>query len=107
MRARLLGLTTVLILGFTVLAHAQSVPPDPSPRSGVAAETPAEVRKPARRAAQRSAKRPEGYRSAKYHGGRGATWREGRDRHGFQGSFGGCQYRGVAGPDGYRLDQRC
>lgn len=106
MRARLLGLATVFILGFSALAHAQDAPA-PTTRAGVDAAAPSEVRKPARRAAPRSARRPDGYRSARYHGGRGATWREGRDAHGFQGSFGGCQYRGVAGPNGYRLDQRC
>lgn len=103
MRARLLGLTTVFILGFTALAHAQSVPPGPPSRAGIDTDAPSEVRKPA----QRTARHPERYRSAKYYGGRGSTWREGRDRHGFQGSFGGCQYRGVAGPNGYRLAQRC
>lgn len=106
MRARILGLTSAFLLGLTALAHAQGEPTRAA-RAGIEAEAPSEIRKPARRAATRSARRPEGYRSAKYYGGRGATWREGRDAHGFQGSFGGCQYRGVAGPGGYRLDQRC
>ncbi len=43
----------------------------------------------------------------KYSGGEGSTWKTGRDAYGFAGSFGGCQYRGHAGPNGYHIDKSC
>lgn len=51
--------------------------------------------------------KPPGYRSARYRGGEGSTWRSGRDSHGFQGSYGGCRYVGNAGPGGFKLDRVC
>lgn len=51
--------------------------------------------------------KPPGYRSARYRGGDGSTWRSGRDSHGFQGSYGGCRYVGNAGPGGFKLDRAC
>lgn len=52
-------------------------------------------------------KRPGDVRSAKYHGGQGATWKAGRNTHGFAGSYGGCRYSGMAGPGGYKLNRSC
>lgn len=46
-------------------------------------------------------------RHAKYHNGEGSTWKTGRNSYGFEGSYGGCQFRGHAGPDGYHLDKAC
>jgi hypothetical protein len=43
----------------------------------------------------------------KYHNGEGSTWKTGRNSYGFEGSFGGCQFRGHAGPDGYHVDKAC
>ncbi len=44
---------------------------------------------------------------AKFHNGEGSTWKTGRNSYGFEGSFGGCQFRGHAGPDGYHIDKAC
>ncbi len=46
-------------------------------------------------------------RHVKYHNGEGSTWKTGRNAYGFEGSFGGCQFRGHAGPDGYHIDKAC
>ena len=54
-----------------------------------------------------SADRPAGYRTAKWSGGEGATWKSGRDAYGFSGTFGGCRIRGITGPRGYKLDRTC
>ncbi len=50
---------------------------------------------------------PPEHRAAKFNGGRGETWKSGKNEHGFLGTYGGCQYEGFAGPNGYRLDKRC
>ena len=52
-------------------------------------------------------KKPAGYRTAKYSGGEGSTWKSGRNGHNFMGTFGGCTYRGFAGPNGYKIDRSC
>jgi hypothetical protein len=44
---------------------------------------------------------------AKYHNGEGSTWKTGRNAYGFEGTYGGCQFRGHAGPDGYHIDKAC
>jgi hypothetical protein len=44
---------------------------------------------------------------AKYHNGEGSTWKTGRNSYGFEGSYGGCQFRGHAGPNGYHIDKAC
>lgn len=59
------------------------------------------------RSRARAERRPSEYRAARYQGGRGATWKTGPDSHGFGGTFGGCTFRGHAGPNGYRLDRSC
>lgn len=51
--------------------------------------------------------KPVGYRAAKYAGGEGAAWRTGQDSHGFAGTYGGCRFRGHAGPNGFTLDRSC
>ncbi|GJE59511.1 translation initiation factor IF-2 [Methylobacterium trifolii] len=61
----------------------------------------------AERPRARAERRPPDYRSARYGGGRGASWRTGQDAYGFAGSYGGCRFRGHAGPNGYRLDRSC
>lgn len=123
-----LTLATALMLGLTGLAQAETPSTWQDPRPARAAETPAvrtaeaqaepspaaPVRPEAKAdAAQRPAartraeRRPSGYRSAAYRGGEGARWKEGRDAYGFMGSYGGCRYRGHAGPGGFRLDRSC
>lgn len=52
-------------------------------------------------------RKPAGYRTAKYSGGEGSTWKSGRNTHNFMGTYGGCSYRGFAGPNGYRIDRSC
>ncbi|WP_020174804.1 hypothetical protein [Methyloferula stellata] len=44
---------------------------------------------------------------AKYHNGEGSTWKTGRNSYGFEGTYGGCQIRGTAGPNGYHIDRAC
>ncbi len=44
---------------------------------------------------------------AKYHNGEGSTWKTGRNSYGFEGTYGGCQFRGHAGLDGYHIDKAC
>jgi len=56
--------------------------------------------------AERPVKR-QGERRARYSGGEGSTWKMGRDTYGFQGTYGGCTYRGHAGPNGYVIDSNC
>jgi hypothetical protein len=43
----------------------------------------------------------------KYHNGEGSTWKTGRNSYGFEGTYGGCQIRGSAGPNGYHIDRAC
>lgn len=88
MKTRLFAVAAAFNLGLFTLAQAAGSPP-------------------ASEGYRAAAAKPVGYRSAKYTGGEGATWRTGRDSHGFQGSYGGCQYRGHAGPNGYTLDRVC
>lgn len=52
-------------------------------------------------------RKPVGYRTARYSGGEGSTWKSGRNIHNFMGSYGGCSYRGFAGPNGYKIDRSC
>lgn len=51
--------------------------------------------------------KPPGHRSTRFNNGRGETWKSGKDEHSFLGSYGGCRYKGFAGPNGYRLDKSC
>ncbi len=46
-------------------------------------------------------------RHAEWKGGHGSSWKTGRNRYGFQGSFGGCRYHGFAGPNGYHIEKSC
>lgn len=87
MKTRLFLVAASFNLGLFTLAQAAGPAAD-----GVRSGTPA---------------KPAGYRAARYSGGEGATWKTGRDSHGFQGSYGGCQYRGHAGPNGYAIDRVC
>lgn len=73
----------------------------------VPARTEAAPSSRAQMAASGQPAKPPGYRSARYRGGEGSTWRSGRDSHGFQGSYGGCRYFGNAGPGGFKLDRVC
>lgn len=80
---------------FTLPAVTAATPADAAPSSR------------AQMAASGHPAKPPGYRSARYRGGEGSTWRSGRDSHGFQGSYGGCRYVGNAGPGGFKLDRVC
>lgn len=102
MKTSMLVLTAVLALTGTAFAEG-SAAPAPAPAATAA---PAAAPAPAPQAAA-PARRQAGYRSARYTGGEGATWKTGRDAYGFMGSYGGCRYRGHAGPNGYRLDKVC
>ena len=51
--------------------------------------------------------RRAGYRSARFAGGGGSTWRMGRNTHAFAATIGGCRISGFAGPGGYKLDRAC
>ncbi|ACL57379.1 translation initiation factor IF-2 [Methylobacterium nodulans] len=55
----------------------------------------------------RRTNRPVGYRTAKWDGGGGATWKTGRDAYGFEGTIGGCRFVGFSGPHGFKLDRTC
>ncbi|ACA17210.1 hypothetical protein M446_2772 [Methylobacterium sp. 4-46] len=57
--------------------------------------------------APRRAERPAGYRTASWNGGRGATWKTGKNDYGFEGTFGGCRFAGFSGPGGFKLDRVC
>ncbi|ACL56559.1 hypothetical protein [Methylobacterium nodulans] len=74
-----------------------AAPPPPSP-------APRRADRPLRPA---PAAEPDGYRTARYPGGRGATWRMGANAYGFSGSFGGCRVSGFAGPHGFQLHRSC
>ncbi|WP_026190860.1 hypothetical protein [Methylobacterium sp. WSM2598] len=88
-----------------------------SPASAVqapaATEAPAVRPEPAQIAPPRRAERaapegrPAGYRTASWNGGRGATWKAGKNDYGFEGSFGGCRFAGFSGPRGFTLDRTC
>lgn len=116
--------TSVLLMGLAIALSGAAVPALAAPAaagvqaaataSGPAAAAapapaaaPATTRSGSRARAAAAPSRPRGYRSARYRGGEGATWKTGRDAYGFQGSYGGCRYRGNAGPNGYRLDKLC
>ena len=101
MKTSMLVLAAFLALTGTALAEGPAPAPAAAPPPASAASA-----APAARAAA-PAPRPRGYRSARYSGGRGASWKTGRDAYGFMGSYGGCRYRGHAGPNGYRLDKSC
>ena len=86
---KILACAAALAVTIATAAHAER-PPGPPPG-----------------AAQGPSAKPPGYRARKFSGGQGASWKTGRDAYGFQGAYGGCQYRGHAGPRGYRLDKAC
>ena len=128
MAARSLTLATALMLGLTGLARAEAPSTWQDPHPARAAEAPAARTAEARaepspaapvgpetkagaapqpKTRPKAERRPSGYRAASYRGGEGARWTEGRDAYGFMGSYGGCRYRGHAGPGGFRLDRSC
>ena len=75
----------------------------------VAARPAAEAGRPAVKAPSRpvGVDSPAGYRTAKWSGGEGATWKTGRDGRDFSGVIGGCRITGSVGPRGYRLNRSC
>ena len=97
MALRSIALMTLVTLGLCGSALAQGTPP----AAGAATGRDKSAQAP------RVGRTPREVRSARYRGGRGATWKTGRDAYGFMGSYGGCHYRGHAGPGGYRLDRNC
>ena len=134
MTTRTFTLAAALLLGLTGLAQAQAgsgsqepgpsrgrdapgqqapgAPPNAQAEQPPLAKAPTQAEQPRAEAPRprtrvRAERRPREYRSARYRGGNGATWKTGRDAYGFGGSYGGCSYRGNAGPNGYRLDRRC
>ncbi|MGY2049535.1 translation initiation factor IF-2 [Methylobacterium sp. JK268] len=95
---------------------SQAVPAaevEPAVSEAVPAPAPSRVEAPAREVVQapppapRNPARPAGYRSAKWDGGGGATWKTGKNAYGFEGSFGGCRFAGFSGPNGFKLDRMC
>ena len=134
MAARPIILATALLLGLPGLAQAQArstwqeperrAADAPAPRQQEAQAAPRDVGPPPRQDAEAPpppaarqaeaprrptarAQQPREVKSARYRGGAGSTWRTGRDSHGFAGSYGGCSYRGFAGPNGYKLNRSC
>ncbi|GJD57800.1 translation initiation factor IF-2 [Methylobacterium dankookense] len=109
---RTVSLAALLGLSLCGLARAQGAPPEAAPAVRSPQAVPAEARpgpraeRPARRQ-RRAARAPREHRSATYPGGRGASWKTGQDSYGFAGSYGGCRFRGNAGPNGYQLDRNC
>ncbi|MGV7030716.1 translation initiation factor IF-2 [Methylobacterium symbioticum] len=105
-RAALLGLS-LLGLAQVPSAQAESAPAVRSPQAVPAEARPApRAERPARRP-RNAARAPREHRAVAYPGGRGASWKTGQDSYGFAGSFGGCRFRGNAGPNGYQLDRTC
>lgn len=113
MTLRFLAAATALSFGLSAAAQAQPTlnPPaaeasQASPQASAQAKSAKSAEAPQAAAPAKPAK-PAGYRTAKYAGGAGATWKTGRDAYGFMGSYGGCRYNGHAGPHGYRIDRAC
>ncbi len=108
---RSLTIAAVLGLGLCGAAQAQGTRQEAAPAAAQGAAQGAAQARPAERAAARpqgrTVRTARAQRSATYPGGRGTTWKTGRDSHGFAGTLGGCRFRGHASPDGYRLDRSC
>ncbi|WP_375456125.1 translation initiation factor IF-2 [uncultured Methylobacterium sp.] len=105
MTLRFLAAATALSFGLSAVAQAQPTlnPPTAAAEAAQASPSP----KPAEAPQAAAPAKPAGYRTATYAGGAGATWKTGRDAYGFMGSYGGCRYKGHAGPHGYRIDRAC
>lgn len=100
MTFRILAAASALSLGLSFgLSVAAQAQPTPNPPAAATAVAPA--------ASGAATVKPAGYRTAKYSGGAGATWKTGRDAYGFGGSYGGCRYSGHAGSGGYKIDRTC
>lgn len=121
---RSMSLAACLGLSLCGLAQAQGAPSEPAPAvrspqavppqaqgaaqaQGSAQARPAPRAERPARPQRRVARAPREHRAATYPGGRGASWKTGRDSYGFGGTFGGCRFRGHAGPNGYQLDRNC
>jgi hypothetical protein len=94
------------LAGFSSSALADDAPAAPS---ATAAGTPTTESSPVRTgaAASEGYKKPRALHHAKWHNGHGSTWKSGRDKYDFIGSYGGCKYRGSAGTWGYHIDRTC
>ncbi|ACL61130.1 hypothetical protein [Methylobacterium nodulans] len=125
MKSLVLGLAATIALSAATGAHAAltiasadpgpsaetaappPAAPPPAPEAESAPEPPPAARPAPRRRAAAPAAKPAGYRSARYGGGHGATWKTGKNAYGFEGTFGGCRFVGSSGPGGYKLDRSC
>ncbi|WP_375466373.1 translation initiation factor IF-2 [uncultured Methylobacterium sp.] len=105
MTLRTLAAAAAFSFSLSAVAQAQPTLPSSTPTASAPVEA-SQAAAPAT-ASQGTPVKPVGYRTAKYTGGEGATWKTGRDTHGFMGSYGGCKYSGHAGPHGYKIDRVC
>ncbi len=90
---------------------ASTAAPEPEhAETTIPAPAPAPVRKAAHEHKEKNtaqASKKVVVNHATFDGGEGSSWKTGQDAYGFEGSFGGCHYRGHVSPSGYTLDKTC